>query len=148
MATLSSGRYLLGVAELLLLVGLAWLGAARLRRRLLPAFEGTPAWLATAVLALALLIWAAEALGTFGAWAPGPYLALMAVLGLGAWALLGQPAGDVSPFAGRRGGRVRPQDTPAGAPFVPTLIALALAGVALVHFAVGAKARLRIFEKV
>ena len=49
-------------------VGFAWLGASALRARLLPRLSGAPAHLATAVvLALALLIWVAELLGTFGA---------------------------------------------------------------------------------
>ena len=56
-----------------------------MRRWLLPRFEGAPAHLATAVLALALLIWAAELLGTFGAFEPVPYLLLVAVVGLGLW---------------------------------------------------------------
>ncbi|HEU4599458.1 MAG TPA: hypothetical protein VFS26_06915, partial [Solirubrobacterales bacterium] len=64
---LGPGRYLLGVAEILLLGGFAWLGGAALRGWLLPRFEGAPAYLATAVIALALLIWPAEVLGSFGA---------------------------------------------------------------------------------
>ena len=51
-----------------LLAGFAWLGAsAAPRAAASPSFSGAPAHLATAVLALALLIWAAELLGTFGA---------------------------------------------------------------------------------
>ena len=59
-------RYLLGVLELLLLGGFAWLGASAIRARLVPDFSGAPAHLATAVVSLALLIWTAELLGSFG----------------------------------------------------------------------------------
>ena len=71
---LDLGRYLLGVAEIAALVGFAWLGATAVRRRLVPSFSGAPAHLATSVLALALLIWWAELLGTFGAFEAVPYL--------------------------------------------------------------------------
>ena len=79
---LDLGRYLLGVAEVLLLGGFAWLGGTAARRWLLPRLEGAPAGLASAVLALALLIWCAELLGTFGWWDPVPYLLLVAAVGL------------------------------------------------------------------
>ncbi len=76
-------RYLLGVLDLLLLGGFAWLGAASLRSRLLPSFSGAPAALATGVLGLALLIWVAEVLGALGWFEAIPYLAAVAVLGAG-----------------------------------------------------------------
>src|SRR5712671_1860109 len=94
---LGPGRYLLGVAELGLLAGFAWLGASRARRRLLPRFEGAPAHLATGVIGLALLIWVAEILGTVSLFEAGPYLVGAAVVGVGIWAL--------DPGAGRRSGR-------------------------------------------
>jgi hypothetical protein len=75
-------RYLLGVAEIGLLVGFAALGAGALRARLLPAFSGAPAHLATAVLALAILIWVAELLGSFGLFEPVPYVLAVAVAGI------------------------------------------------------------------
>ena len=84
---LGVGRYLLGVAEVGLLAGFATLGAARVRSRLLPGFEGAPAWLATAVVALAILIWVAELLGTFGAFKVVSYILCVVVVGLGMWAL-------------------------------------------------------------
>jgi hypothetical protein len=78
---LSAPRYLLGAADLVLFAGFAWLGASRLRRRLLPDFQGAPASLATLVLALALLLWTAELLGSFGFFHPVPYLAAVAIVG-------------------------------------------------------------------
>ncbi|HEX8050148.1 MAG TPA: hypothetical protein VF504_01660, partial [Solirubrobacterales bacterium] len=91
---LGPGRYLLGVVEILLLAGFAWLGGSALRWWLLPRFEGAPAQLATAVLALALLIWPAELLGSFGAFDPVPYLLLVAVVGLVLWRFAPRPEGD------------------------------------------------------
>ena len=65
---LGPGRYLLGVIEILLLGGFAWLGGAAVRAWLLPRFEGAPAHLTTAVIALALLICALLVFGTLGIW--------------------------------------------------------------------------------
>jgi hypothetical protein len=80
-------RYLLGVAEILLLAGFAGLGAHSLRARLLPGWSGPPGWLADGVVALALLIWSAEVLGSFGLFEAGAYLVCIAVIGAGTWAL-------------------------------------------------------------
>ncbi len=63
---LGPGPYLLGAAELTLLIGTAWLGGSAVRARLLPRFEGAPAHLATSILSLALLIWSAELLAASG----------------------------------------------------------------------------------
>ena len=63
---LSTGHYLAGAAELAVLASAATFGGARLRSRLLPGWSGAPAWLATAVLAVALLIGVAEVLGSAG----------------------------------------------------------------------------------
>ncbi|HKI66287.1 MAG TPA: hypothetical protein VJ989_03355 [Solirubrobacterales bacterium] len=79
---LDLSRYLLGVLELLALGGFAWLGASAVRARLAPDFTGAPAYLATAVVALALLIWTAELLGSFGWFEAGPYVAVVAAVGL------------------------------------------------------------------
>jgi len=89
---LDLGRYLLGVAEVLLLGGFAWLGGAALRAWLVPRFEGAPAQLASAVIALALLIWAAELLGSFGVFDPVPYLVVVAAAGVGLWRFLPRPS--------------------------------------------------------
>jgi hypothetical protein len=163
---LGPGRYLLGVAELALLAGAAWLGASSVRARLLPRFRGAPAQLAGAVMALALLIWVAEVLGTVGWFKPVPYLVGVVAVGLGAAGLSRGPR--------RRGGAAflalrsaqgrgresksatepRPSRTPpAGIPPHPdvtrgwgadwvTLVALAVAVVAVAHFAGGVKTRL------
>src|SRR4051812_42007540 len=91
---LEAPRYLLGVAELALLVGSAVFAAVRLRSRLSPTLSGATAFLATAVLALALLLWIAELLGSFGLFKALPYVlctaAAATVLGL----LLPRRAGE------------------------------------------------------
>ena len=57
-------------------------------------FSGAPAHLATSVLALALLIWVAELLGTFGAFEAVPYLLAVVLVGVAIWTLLRRVAGD------------------------------------------------------
>ena len=135
---LGPGRYLLGIVEIGLLVGFAWLGASSVRTRLLPRFSSAPACLATGLVALALLIWVAELLGTVGWFKPIPYLVGVAFVGLGLWAL-GRPSRaaregtppDPDPDATREGGLDW-----------LTLIALVIAAAAVIHFADGARLRL------
>ncbi|MFT3865408.1 MAG: hypothetical protein QM729_14135 [Solirubrobacterales bacterium] len=124
---LGPGRYLLGVAELLWLVGFAWLGAARVRRRWLPEVGGEAGFLATAVVAAALLIWVAELLGTVSAFKPVPYLVCVAVLGI----VLRR---FVPPAAGAPRS-LRPS-------LIATVISLLIAGIAIGHFLSGVKLRL------
>jgi hypothetical protein len=149
-------RYLLGVAEILLLVGFAWLGASQARRRLLPDFTGVPAHLASAVLALALLLWTAELLGTFGLLEPLPYLALVVVVGLALRLLVGGGAGGPSVLLGfspeesgadREGERGEKQDAaapegPSAPPTPAVAIALVIAVIAVIKFAAEAKVKL------
>ena len=132
---LGPGRYLLGVIEILLLGGFAWLGGVSLRVWLLPRFEGAPAHLATSVIGLALLIWAAELLGTFGWLDPVPYLLLVAAAGLGLWKFSPRPQGEGG--LSRPTQQVRVPETP-----LPTLVALGIAAVAFISFAFEAKTRL------
>lgn len=82
---LESGRYLLGVVEVLLWIGLAGMAAWRLRGWLVPGLRGTAAGLATVLIAVAILIWSAELLGSFGVWEPVPYLVLLGVVAAGVW---------------------------------------------------------------
>jgi hypothetical protein len=137
-------RYLQGVAEIAILAGFATLGATAVRSRLLPSFEGAPAHLATAVLALALLLWVAELLGSFGQLTVAALLILMAAVGIGTWTLLRR----VARGEGGRG-RPRPQHPPHPATgpagrssIVPTSAALLIAGLAIVKFAAETKLKL------
>ncbi|HET9185169.1 MAG TPA: hypothetical protein VFN82_03415 [Solirubrobacterales bacterium] len=138
---LGPGRYLLGVLEILLVGGFAWLGGAALRRWLLPRFEGAPAHLASAVVALALLIWPAVLLGSFGAFYPLPYLLLVAAVGLGCW--------KFAPRLPERGdshlyllSKVRIPSLRRDGRDWGTAIALLIVALAVIHFAGGVKTRL------
>jgi hypothetical protein len=158
--------YLLGVIALGLLVSSAWLGTSALRFRLVPNLSGAPAHLATAVLSAALLIWAAEALGTFGLFKPVPYVIAVLVVGVATWTLArGWRRGGVSlrsakSAAGKapslqapsslrpeqiaaQGGTPHPDARPRGQGVnVATLIAFAIAAAAIAHFAAGVRLRL------
>ncbi len=146
-------RYLLGVAEILLLVGFAWLGAVALRQRLLPDFKGAPAHLATAVLALAILLWAGELLGSFGLFEPLPYLLTVSVVGLGlSLGVGGGPGGPsgaaASRFSPRRlfrtaasssGEKPSKTEGPPGPRFSALFMALVVAAIAVVKFGLEVK---------
>jgi hypothetical protein len=118
-------RYLLGVLEIGLLAGFALLGAAAVRRRLLPSFDGAPGHLATTVIALALLIWTAELLGSFGLFKPVPYLVAIALVGSAVWLGVG----------GRQGPPYHP-------PVAQTIVAVAIAIAAIVKFGIDVKSKL------
>jgi hypothetical protein len=83
------GSYLLGVAQLALVVGSIAFSAYRLRQRLLPTWEGAPARLVESIVAVALIIWLSEILGTFGLFYAGTLIAASALLGLALWFLPG-----------------------------------------------------------
>jgi hypothetical protein len=151
-------RYLLGVVEICLLGGFAWYGASAVRLRLLPGFSGASGHLATAVLALALLIWSAEVLGSFGWFAPVPYLVCLAAVGLGLWGVVGGGRGGPSGLLGFSPWRMRPSEdvgwgekedaaAPEGPPRPPTrsvavVIALIIAGLALTKFGIDVRSKL------
>jgi hypothetical protein len=142
---LDLGRYLLGVAEILLLAGSAWLGAASTRQRLVPSLTGLPSRLATSILALALLIWVAEALGSFGLWDPIPYLVSVTVVGVGLWIWARRsPVGGLShPYLlGGVGETSLGTDERPRYGRASMAIAFLVAGLAAIHFALGVKTRL------
>jgi len=140
---LGAGRYLLGVLEILWLGGFAWLGGGAVRRWLLPRFEGAPAALATAVIALALLIWCAELLGSFSAFDPVPYLLLAAAVGLGCWKFAPRPPERGEPHLTKQVEvRLPSLRRDQRRDWVPTLIALLVTAIAVIHFAGGVKTRL------
>jgi hypothetical protein len=133
---LGPGRYLQGAVELIWLVGFAWLGASRVRRRLLAELEGEAGFLATAVVAIALLIWIAELLGTVSLFKPVPYLIAMAVVGGALWFVVGdEPGQEDGSGEDRRSATARPS-------LVATVIALLIAGIAIGHFVSGVRLRL------
>ncbi len=154
---LGPGRYLLGVAELIWLVGFAWLGASRTRRRLLPELSGEVGFLATTVVAIALLIWVAELLGTASLLKPVPYLLAVAALGLALRILVPPrtaqpPSAGGAPVGAPRRAEAKPStvgETGATGPaagtrpsLIATVIALIVAGIAIGHFLIGVRLRL------
>lgn len=145
---LGLSNYLLGVAEIGLLLGFSGLGAARLRSLVLPELDGPPAWLATAVLALALLLCIAELLGSFAAFKALPFL--IAVLAAGVALHLGcrgeaaRRRGAPNPAAGARKAAAGPGQTrlyPSPSPLL-SAVGLLVATLALIHFAAGVRLRL------
>ena len=77
---LSLGSYLLGAAQVAAVVLLLGFSAYRLRSRLLPAWEGAPARLVESIVAVALLIWIGEVLGTVGLFYAGTLIAAVALV--------------------------------------------------------------------
>jgi hypothetical protein len=153
---LDVGSYLLGVLDLGLIVGSAWLGATALRRRLVPDLEGAPAHLATAVLALSIVLLVAELLGSFGLFEASPYVIAVAVVGAVLWLRVdggwGRPSGAAaSSFSPQRRRRTaadssgeKPSKTE-GRPHPPSpaaLVGLAIAAIALVKFGLEVKLKL------
>jgi hypothetical protein len=79
----SFGDYAFGVIGLALVAVPMAMGGVRLRRRLLPAWEGAPARLAEAVLAISLLTILLQLLGAFGILFAGVLIPVALVVGLG-----------------------------------------------------------------
>ena len=81
----SLGSYLLGAAQLLLLLATLGLSAHGLRRRLLATWSGPPALLVELVLAVALLVGLSELLGILHLLYAGALLALSTLLAVALW---------------------------------------------------------------
>ncbi|MGH2955343.1 MAG: hypothetical protein ACRDK9_15265, partial [Solirubrobacterales bacterium] len=64
--TLTVGAYLVGAAELAVIVGALAYAAWRVRATALPGWAGAPARLVEAILGIAAAIWLSQALGSFG----------------------------------------------------------------------------------
>ncbi|MGD9737436.1 MAG: hypothetical protein AB7V58_17770 [Solirubrobacterales bacterium] len=88
----SAGSYALAAIQLVLLVAALGFSATRLRRRLLPGWEGGAARLVEVLVGVALLTWICEALGTFGALYAGTVLAAAVILAAALWRWLPAPA--------------------------------------------------------
>ena len=82
---MSFGDYLFGVIGLAAVALPMAMAAVRLRRRLLPGWEGAPARLAEAVLAVALLTVVLQLLGAFGILYTGVLVPAALIVGLGVW---------------------------------------------------------------
>jgi hypothetical protein len=95
----SPGSYLLGAAELAIVALSLGFSAFRLRQRLLPAWQGALARLVETIVAVALLTWVSEILGTFTLFYAGALVGACVLLAV-VTALLpagGCGAGDAAP---------------------------------------------------
>ena len=107
------GSYILGVAQLALVVGPLAFAAYRLRRRLLPGWGGAPARLVESIAFVALLIWLSELLGTFGLFYAGALIAAaFLVAGTVAFWPAGPVAGGGPPCSTNRTARGGPPPAP------------------------------------
>jgi hypothetical protein len=126
----STGHYLLGAVLLAALIASLAFSAYRLRRKLLPAWEGPPARLVEAVVGVALLIWLAELLGLFSLlYAGALVVSALLLAGAIAWWTRGMNA---SPVGGV------PTTGPTGQALM-SLIALAVVAVVFAHWGLTAK---------
>ncbi len=116
---IGAGSYILSAAALAALALSLAYSAVRLRGRLMPGWDGPPARLVEAIVAIALLIWIAELLGTFHllyAWT----LVLTSLATAGAIAWWTRPSAATAPRAGggsvggSRTAAVRPPAAPPG----------------------------------
>jgi hypothetical protein len=93
---MNAARYLVGFGAMAVALVPVLIGSRALCRRLLPRFVGPAAWLATAVVALTIVIVASEVLGSVGLFALLPVVATFAGVGFLAWwiGFRGSPARD------------------------------------------------------
>ena len=96
---LGAGPYLLGLAELAIVVLAVGYGARRVRQLLLPGWSGPPALLADLVADIAALILVSEALGTVGAFGEAELIVACLVLAVASGAVCGRLARRRGPTA-------------------------------------------------
>jgi hypothetical protein len=87
----SAGSYVVSALALVVVGGSTWFTAYRLRQALMPAWEGAPARLVESIVAIALLIWLGEILGTVGLFYAWTLVISSVLVAVAAGALL--PAG-------------------------------------------------------
>ena len=140
----SAGSYILSALSLVA-VGLSiGFTAFRLRRKLIPTWQGAPARLVEAVVAIALLIWLGELLGTFGLFYDWALVAASVLMAASAWRLLpgggtvGGPAPEDALATGGGGGS--PAVTgPAGPTPFALLVTWAVIALVFAHWGLTAK---------
>ncbi|HYU59903.1 MAG TPA: hypothetical protein VEK39_04025 [Solirubrobacterales bacterium] len=129
---LSTDDYLLGVAELAVVVAALAFGAVRVRLWLLPGWTGAPARLVEALVGVAGLIWVSELLGAIGYYREIPLVVEAVVVGVG--------GGMLADGAARARRRPRRQVPPAPAPSrVALWIAVAAGALVAAHWSVSVR---------
>ncbi|HWT91029.1 MAG TPA: hypothetical protein VN179_07920 [Solirubrobacterales bacterium] len=135
------GSYLLGALQLALVVGPLGFGAYKLRRRLLPDWEGAPARLVESIVFVALMIWLSEILGTFGLFYAGTLIAAsLLVAGAVAFWPAGPVTGGGPPCSTNRTARGGPPPAPpAGENGWALLVMVAVISATVFSYAVTTK---------
>jgi hypothetical protein len=125
----SAGTYILNAVLLAAVALSVGFSAFRIRRHLLPGWDGAPARLVEAVLAVALLIWLCELLGVFGLLYASTLVieALLLAAAIAAWRIGSAPPEDALPA------KAPPPPSPP-APRGMTLVALAVVAVVFAHW--------------
>ena len=121
---MSTGRYLLGAAELAVIVTALGVGAYHLRALLAPAWTGALARLAEIVIGISMLILVSELLGVLGLFKEVPLLIGFVAVGLG-----------VTFWARRRGLPHAPETKEARSSAIMVAIGIAAATLVVVHWA-------------
>ncbi len=134
---MSFGDYAFGVVGLALVAIPMAMGGVRLRGRLLPGWEGAPARLAEAVLAVALFTILLQLLGAFGILVPGVLIPAALLVGLGLY--FGVPGAFSTTYAEKASSTSAASQTPP-APAIPLpqlVLALLAATFVAAHWATG-----------
>jgi hypothetical protein len=143
----SAGSYLVSALALVIVGGSIGFTAFRLRQRLMPAWEGAPARLVESIVAIALLIWLGELLGTFGLFYEWIFVGASLLIAIAAKALLPAgpvPAGDPPPppVAKASSGAGPPTAPPAGPgawSWLPWLVTVGVVGLVFAHWGLTTK---------
>jgi hypothetical protein len=140
---LSLGSYLLGAVEVALVALSLGFSAYWLRGRLMPAWEGAPARLVEAIVAVALLVWISELLGTFGLLYAGTLIGACALVAgtVAFWPAGPVTAGDPPPpaVAKASSGVGPPTVPPAGKALWRLLIMTGVVALVVGHWALTTK---------
>ncbi|HWI97145.1 MAG TPA: hypothetical protein VNS60_13870 [Solirubrobacterales bacterium] len=140
----SAGSYVVSALALAAVGASIGFTAYRLRQRLMPAWNGAPARLVESIVAIALLIWLGEILGTFGLFYEWTFVAASVVVAALTRALL--PAGPVTagdppplPVAKASSGAGPPTVPPPGGSALAGLITVGVIALVFAHWGLTAK---------
>jgi hypothetical protein len=133
----SFGHYLFGVIGVALVAIPMAMAGVRLRRRLLPGWEGAPARLAEAVIAVALLTVLLQLLGAFGILVPGVLIPAALLVGLAAYYGVRDAFSSHSDENASSAASVRASPPAPPIPLPQTVLAVAAAIFVASHWATG-----------
>jgi len=136
----SAGSYALSVALIAIVGSSVGFSAFRIRRHLLPGWDGAPARLVELVLAVALLIWLCELLGLVGLLYAAVLVieALLLAVGIALWPIGASPAGRRGAWGGVPVNPSSSRDTTRG-PGAMSLVAIVVVALVFAHWGLFAK---------